>query len=152
MQTSQTTQRQQGAKHSRASVLATRSAPEWRLKPVASGALAVVLAATLMPGQGWAQLVGGRVVAGAATIHQSGANTTINQATQNAIIQYNSFNVPGVSAVRFNVPNGGATLNRVNAGNPSAIHGTISSNGAVFLFNPNGVLVGPTGMIDTPAL
>lgn len=127
----------------------TVALPDWRLKPVASGALAVVLAATLVPGQGWAQLVGGRVVAGAATINQAGVNTTINQATQNAIIQYNSFNVPGGAAVRFNVPNGGATLNRVNAGNPSAIHGTISSNGAVFLINPNGILIGPTGMIDT---
>ena len=71
MQTSQATQRQQSAKHPRVSLLATRSAPDWRLKPVATGVLTLVLAATLVPGPAWAQPAGGRVVGGAARDRKS---------------------------------------------------------------------------------
>src|SRR5690606_12276485 len=39
--------------------------------------------------------------------------------------------------------------NRVLGGNRSAIHGTLSSNGQIFLINPNGILVGPSGVVNT---
>ena len=34
-------------------------------------------------------------------------------------------------------------------GNPSAIYGTLQSNGILYLVNPSGIVVGPTGRIDT---
>ena len=41
-------------------------------------------------------------------------------------------------------------LNRVIGGlGPSSIYGTLTANGRVFLVNPDGVLVGPTGVINT---
>ncbi len=47
------------------------------------------------------------------------------------------------------MPNNGATLNRVTGGNPSAIYGNLQSNGTLYLVNPSGIVVGPSGRIDT---
>ena len=47
------------------------------------------------------------------------------------------------------MPNSGATLNRVTGGNPSAIYGNLQSNGTLYLVNPSGIVVGPSGRIDT---
>lgn len=92
---------------------------------------------------------GGNVVAGSATIHQAGNTLTVNQATQNAIINWNSFSIANGEHTRFNQPGvNSAVLNRVLGGNPSAIYGSLSSNGKVFLINPNGIIVGPNGIIN----
>jgi filamentous hemagglutinin family protein len=57
---------------------------------------------------------------------------------------------PRGSTTRFVQPSGAsAVLNRVTGGNPSAIHGTLSANGQVYLINPNGILVGSGGVVDT---
>lgn len=55
-------------------------------------------------------------------------------------------------SARFQTPTGGATLNRVTGADPSAIYGSLTSNGRLFLVNPNGIVVGPTGVIDTAGL
>lgn len=53
---------------------------------------------------------------------------------------------------RFNLPGADASvLNRVLGADPSSILGTLSSNGQVYLINPNGILVGPSARIDTAA-
>jgi hypothetical protein len=43
-------------------------------------------------------------------------------------------------------------LNRVSGADPTAIAGTIASNGHVFILNPNGITVGATGLINTSGL
>ena len=64
---------------------------------------------------------GGAVVAGSATVGAAGPTLTINQSTQSAIINWQTFNIAGGETTKFIVPNSGAaTLNRVAAGNPSA--------------------------------
>ena len=89
---------------------------------------------------------GGAVVAGGATIGSAGPTLTVNQSTQNAIINWQQFSIAGGEATKFIVPNSSsATLNRVVGGNPSAIYGTLQSNGALYLVNPNGIVVGPGG-------
>jgi filamentous hemagglutinin family protein len=93
---------------------------------------------------------GGAVVAGAATIGPAGATLTINQSTQSAIINWQSFSIANGETTKFIVPNSGSeTLNRVVGGNPSAIYGSLQSNGIVYLVNPNGIVVGPSGQINT---
>jgi filamentous hemagglutinin family protein len=92
---------------------------------------------------------GGAVVAGGATIGAAGATLTINQSTQNAIINWQQFSIASGETTKFIVPNSGATLNRVTGGNPSAIYGTLQSNGTLYLVNPSGIVVGPNGRIDT---
>jgi filamentous hemagglutinin family protein len=95
---------------------------------------------------------GGTVVGGAATITgQGSASVTINQATQNAIINWNTFNIGVNESVRFNQPNSGSVaLNRVIGGlGPSEILGHLTANGRIFLINRDGVLFGPGAVVNT---
>lgn len=90
------------------------------------------------------------MVAGAATIGAAGKTLTINQSTSTAIINWHTFSIAYGETTKFLVPSSSSsTLNYVLSGNPSAIYGTLSSNGRLFLINPSGILVGATGRIDT---
>src|SRR5262245_30969245 len=95
---------------------------------------------------------GGSVVGGAATITGKGrASVTINQSTQNAIINCNTFNIGVNESVRFNQPNSGSVaLNRVIGGlGPSEILGHLTANGRIFLINRDGFLFGPGAVVNT---
>jgi filamentous hemagglutinin family protein len=117
----------------------------------ASMALPLVLALSGVSGPSLrANPSGGRVVAGEAAFSSSGSTLTIHQGSDRAIIHWQDFSIPGGSTTRFVQPSGAsAVLNRVTGGNPSAIHGTLSANGQVYLINPNGILVGSGGVVDT---
>jgi len=95
---------------------------------------------------------GGQVVAGQATIQQHPGTLTVNQASDRAVINWQGFSINSNELTRFVQPsNKSAVLNRVTGSLSSELHGTLEANGQVFLINPNGVLVGPTGRIDTAA-
>ncbi|MDI9349203.1 MAG: filamentous hemagglutinin N-terminal domain-containing protein [Candidatus Symbiobacter sp.] len=90
---------------------------------------------------------GGAVVGGEATISYSTSATakfdnevTINQASNRAAINWQSFNVGPREGVTFRVPNNGATLNTISDYNPSLIQGTVTSNGTLYLVNKNGLV------------
>src|ERR1700722_750637 len=88
-----------------------------------------------------AQPTGGSVVAGSATITQNSSTTTINQASQRAAINWQSFNVGSQQGVTFNQPSSSAiALNRVVGPDPSQIAGHIDANGQVVLVNQAGVI------------
>lgn len=96
---------------------------------------------------------GGVVAAGGATISSGAGSMTINQSTQNAIINWQSFNISQGNAVRFVQPNtASVALNRVVGSNPSSILGNLSSNGKVFLVNPNGILFGQGSSVNVGGL
>ncbi len=83
---------------------------------------------------------GGQVVGGAASIVQSGATLNVNQSSQRAAINWQTFNVGSSATVNFNQPSASSvTLNRVLDSNPSQIYGRINAPGQVFFTNPNGV-------------
>ncbi|MCJ8311311.1 MAG: filamentous hemagglutinin N-terminal domain-containing protein, partial [Hyphomicrobiales bacterium] len=92
---------------------------------------------------------GGNVVSGSATITQNGANQLlINQASQNAILEFDTFSIGTGGHVHFS--NGsGSTLNRVTGGYQSKIDGRLTATGSLLLINPNGVIVGKDGVIET---
>jgi len=93
---------------------------------------------------------GGQVVTGSASITNAGSTLNINQGSDKAIINWQSFSINSGELTKFLVPNSSsATLNRVLGGNPSSIFGTLQSNGQLFLVNPNGIVVGASGRIDT---
>ena len=93
---------------------------------------------------------GGSVVAGSGAISGGAGLETITQSSQNAIINWQSFSIGVGETTNFLVPNAtSATLNRVTGGNLSEIYGTLSSNGKILLINPNGILFGSSGMINT---
>ncbi len=105
-----------------------------------------------MPQQVWA-VQGGQVVQGAATIQSQGAKTQINQTSQNAVIQWQNFNIGASQSVKFVQPNASsAVLNRVMSNEPSTIAGQLSANWRVFIVNPNGVIFSQGAQIDVGAL
>jgi filamentous hemagglutinin family protein len=87
-----------------------------------------------------ARPLGGVVVAGGAAISQTARDTAINQTTQRAAINWQSFNVGSQQGVTFNQPSPGAmALNRVVGPDPSQIAGRITANGQIVLVNQAGV-------------
>lgn len=118
-------------------------------------ALALVSTAftTLSAGMAHAQAVlpsGGSVVAGQAGIASDGTTTTVKQTTDRAVIDWRGFDVGAGHGVVFAQPgSGSATLNRVIGTSGSTIAGSITSNGAVFLVNPNGIAITSTGTVQT---
>jgi filamentous hemagglutinin family protein len=84
---------------------------------------------------------GGQVVAGSASISTAPSTTTIDQTTQRAAINWNSFNVGSQQTVTFEQPSSTSmTLNRVTGPDPSAIAGRIDANGGIVITNPDGVV------------
>src|SRR5437588_11869297 len=95
---------------------------------------------------------GATVVGGAATIQgQGGPAVVVNQSSNSAIINWNTFNIGARESVRFNQPGSSSVvLNRVTGGlGPSEILGTLSANGRVFLINRDGILFGPSSVVNT---
>jgi filamentous hemagglutinin family protein len=100
---------------------------------------------------------GGTVVAGSATLSSSStpasAVLTVDQTSQRAVIDWNTFNLGSAAQVNFVAPgSGAATLNEVLSANPSQIFGKITGNGQIFLVNPNGVLFGKSATVDVGSL
>jgi filamentous hemagglutinin family protein len=96
---------------------------------------------------------GGVVAAGGASISTVAGSTTINQSTQNAAINWQSFNISSGEAVRFVQPNSNSViLNRVVGADPSNILGSLTANGKVFLVNPNGILFGKGASVNVGGL
>ncbi|WP_211242860.1 two-partner secretion domain-containing protein [Sinimarinibacterium sp. CAU 1509] len=111
------------------------------------------LSTALMPGLVMANPIGGDVVGGAATIDQQGNTTRIDQTSNSAILNWQSFSIGSDEYVYFNQPSASAAiLNRVIGGVPSEIFGSLVSNGRVFLVNPSGVLFGNGAQVDVGSL
>ncbi len=99
--------------------------------------------------------VGASVAAGTAQVSGEGtANLTVNQATDKAIINWNTFNIGTGETTQFVQPGTGSVmLNRVTGGlGSSQIDGALKANGKVFLINPDGILFGPHSIIDVGGL
>ena len=92
---------------------------------------------------------GGTVASGNVSISAtSPTSLTISQSSRTGIVNWSNFSIGQGHQVQFN--NGsGATLNRVTGNVPSSINGVLSATGSVYLVNPSGVVVGPSGVINT---
>jgi filamentous hemagglutinin family protein len=95
---------------------------------------------------------GAVVVNGAANVQGQGTDkVVVNQMTDKAVINWNTFNIGANEAAQFNQPNANSViLNRVTGGlGPSLIDGTLTANGRVFLINRDGMLFGRNSVINT---
>ncbi|HIB68570.1 MAG TPA: filamentous hemagglutinin N-terminal domain-containing protein, partial [Phycisphaerales bacterium] len=80
-------------------------------------------------------------------------SVNIEQLTNQAIVNWNSFSIGAQEAVRFLQPNQMAViLNRVTGGDPSQILGQLQANGNVFVVNPAGITVGAGARVDVGGL
>ncbi|MFA5250429.1 MAG: filamentous hemagglutinin N-terminal domain-containing protein [Parachlamydiales bacterium] len=74
---------------------------------------------------------------------------TIQQSSKRAIVEWDSFSIEKGEITQFVLPSSSsATLNRVRGDYLSEIYGSLKSNGELILINPNGVLIGPGGLVD----
>lgn len=95
---------------------------------------------------------GMQVVNGQASATLSGTTLTVRN-TPDTILNWASFSIGAQNAVRFEQNNAQSqVLNRVTGNDPSAILGSLSSNGRVWLLNPNGVLFGADARVDVAGL
>ena len=93
---------------------------------------------------------GGNIVYGNAEIIHNGSNTTINQGSNSAIINWDSFDINKGESVHFNQNSSSSiVLNRVTNGLPTNIFGNLTANGNVFIMNNAGVLIGNGAVINT---
>ncbi|MDR5774548.1 MULTISPECIES: filamentous hemagglutinin N-terminal domain-containing protein [unclassified Caballeronia] len=92
---------------------------------------------------------GGHYAAGAGNIAGQNGQLVITQpGSTRGVIDWKSFSIGTSNAVVFN--NGtGATLNRVTGGSPSEILGRLSATGGLYVINPQGIVVGPSGVVTT---
>ena len=124
----------------------------WRGKR-ASTALALLAAFLAWPLGAWAEPQGGVVKQGDATISVGGSQTTIDQRSSKAIIDWQKFGLEAHESAVFNQPGSNAiALNRVTGGDPSNILGVIRANGQVWLVNRNGVMFGKSATVDVHGL
>ncbi|RDH83989.1 MAG: hypothetical protein DIZ80_07595 [endosymbiont of Galathealinum brachiosum] len=90
------------------------------------------------------------VVEGAASFNGLGTSNLNITNSPNTVINWNQFNIDAGQTTHFSQVNSASSvLNRVRGADPSDIYGTLSSNGQVFVINPNGILVGAGATIDT---
>ncbi|MEY8876656.1 MAG: filamentous hemagglutinin N-terminal domain-containing protein, partial [Leptothrix sp. (in: b-proteobacteria)] len=95
---------------------------------------------------------GMQVVNGQASATLSGATLTVRN-SPDTILNWGSFSIGAQNAVRFEQNSAQSqVLNRVTGNDPSAILGSLSSNGRVWLLNPNGVLFGAGARVDVAGL
>jgi filamentous hemagglutinin family protein len=91
---------------------------------------------------------GGHFVAGTGCINGTTSSLTIRQTSSKGVIDWTGFSIG--SGNRVSIMNGnGATLNRVTGTDQSSILGTLSATGSVYLINPQGVVIGNSGVVST---
>lgn len=96
--------------------------------------------------------MGEQVQAGNASFVRDAQSLNINQTSQQAIVNWQSFGIAANEAVRLYQPNQGSALFRVIGSDPSQIFGSLSATGSLFLINPNGVLFAPGAQVNVGSL
>ncbi len=113
---------------------------------LSTGAGAQTLAAGVLP-------TGGQVTAGQASIASQGAVMNVQQSSQRAAINWQSFSIGSGATVNFQQPSASAvTLNRVVGAERSVIDGALKANGNVYILNANGVLFNRSAQVNVGGL
>ena len=122
---------------------------------VASAAGDSVVANNILPGNGKV----GTVVAGNVSGGVQGSQMNLHQATQNAIVTWDSFSIGANASVTINGDHDNFNmLNYVTGSESSQIYGKLNSyvhgkqGGNIYLVNPNGVQIGNSAEINVGSL
>ncbi|MGA9028258.1 MAG: MBG domain-containing protein, partial [Steroidobacteraceae bacterium] len=93
------------------------------------------------------------MITGTGTITQSGATTTILQASQTLSLNWKSYNIAPQETVDFVQPSvTSIAVNRIFDVNGTQILGHLDANGLVYLINPNGIVFGRGAQVDVGGL
>lgn len=125
------------------------------LKGYGKGLIVALAYIFIIQSTAWALPQGASVESGSVTFDSPNPNTlNINSASDQAIINWQSFNIAQHETVNFNQPSAlSAILNRViGGGGASSIAGALNSNGTIILVNPAGVTIAETANINVGSL
>ena len=101
------------------------------------GANAIAIEAYTLP-------EGGQITQGEAVIHNpSHGVLNVDQISNSATIEWNTFNVGEQASVHFNQPTDTASIYNNVLNGTSSIYGKVFANGKLFLHNPTGIYIGP---------
>jgi trimeric autotransporter adhesin len=103
-------------------------------------------------GHAYALPTGEQVQAGNVGFVRDVQSLNINQSSQQAIVNWQSFGIAANEAVKLYQPNQGSALFRVLGSDPSRIFGSLTATGSLFLINPNGVLFAPGAQVNVGSL
>ena len=101
---------------------------------------------------GLANPAGMTVVSGSASSQTSGSQFNINT-SQNAFLNWQSFNIAAGERTVFNQPNAhSVVVNQINGQSASQIYGSLQANGIVVLMNSSGFYFGPNSFVSAAGL
>ena len=107
-------------------------------------------AAAAAAGAGKVSLHVDNVPVGTARFSNIGSMTTVRTGSARTIINYSYLNVGAGATLNFVQPSASSSVvNRISSVNPTRIDGAITSNGAVWLVNPGGVMFGKGAVVNT---
>ncbi len=139
----------------------------WRVRPLARAVVSmscslmlIVQSAPLyaasrvvIPADALPQAAANWVQAGNAGRSIIGNTLTVDQASNKAILNWESFNIGSDAAVQFNQPNAAAiALNRIGDASASQIFGRLGANGSIYLINNNGIVFGQGSQVNVHGL
>ena len=120
-----------------------------------SGGRIAVAGLALVAGSAFGQALPGNatIQQGAASIGVNGAAMVVKQTTPRLVADWQSFSIGAGNSVQFVQPSSASVaLNRVTGNEASAIFGSLTANGHVYLQNPAGVLFAPGSQVNVGAL
>jgi len=122
-------------------------------KTICNKTIKVILIVTLLLTYGvypsYALPQGAIVQEGTADFDNPDVNTMDITTSDQAIIDYTSFNIAGGETVNFIQPSADSIcLNRVTGAGGSEIFGSLNANGQIFLVNSNGILFGAGSSVN----
>ena len=113
--------------------------------------VALSLGASICLGDELPSLAG--VARGDVAVSAAGNTLSVNQSSDQAIIDWNTFDVGAGAAVRFNQPTAQSlTINNILSTQPAVIDGALSANGRLFFSSPNGMIFGKDSKVNVDTL
>ena len=107
----------------------------------------------LLGGPAFANPSSAAVTTGSASIAATSNKTTIDQKSEDVVIDWSSFNVGAGQTTQFVQPNAQAiAVNRIGGNSASQILGTLDANGRIVLINGNGMLFGKGAAVNVGSL
>jgi filamentous hemagglutinin family protein len=111
--------------------------------------MAILLFTVMSVQASYANPVVDNVSAGDVSIQQTPGNTQVNQTSQSAVIEWQSFNIDAGEKTHFEQPAGGIALNRISPHQgASQIYGQLTATGKIILVNQAGIYFGPGAQVD----
>jgi filamentous hemagglutinin family protein len=112
----------------------------------------VAASALLAPGLSYAINIDPNLAVGNATITQNGNITNVNQTTNKAIYNASSLDTTAAETLKVNTPDIKSIGLFKVSGATTKFDGTLTSNGQVWIVNPNGAVFGSTANVNVGGL